>query len=53
MKAKFIIYKIERFTFKNEIVFETTSRIEADNKYSELNSQLNADSNYSYYMTVK
>jgi len=53
MNATFIIYKIERFTFKNEIVFETTSRKEADEKYSQLNSELNEESEYSYRMIVK
>ena len=53
MKTTFIIYKVERFTFKNEIVFETTSKEEANKKYSELNAELNAESNFSYQMRIK
>lgn len=53
MKATFTIYKVERFTFKNEIVFETASKEDANKKYSELNAGLNSDSNFSYQMRVK
>jgi hypothetical protein len=53
MDKTFFIYKIERHTFKNEIVFETISRKEAEEKYSQLNSELNEESKYSYRMTVK
>ena len=52
MEATFIIYKVERFTFKSEVVFETTSKEEANKKYSELNAKLNAESNFSYQMRV-
>lgn len=53
MKATFTIYKIECYTLKHLMVFVSTSRKEADDKYSELNSKLSADSEYSYYMVVK
>jgi hypothetical protein len=49
----FFIYKIERYTFKSEIAFETSSRKEADEKLSKLNSTLNEESEYSYRMIVK
>ena len=53
MKATFIIYKIERFTFKNEVVFETSDKIAANAKYRELNVSLTADSDHSYLMQVR
>lgn len=53
MKATFIIYKIERYTFKNEIVLETESSKEADEKLRQLNSSLNAESDHSYRLIVK
>ena len=53
METIFTIYKIERFTLKSEVVFQTTSKKEANEKYGELNSSVNAESDHSYFMKVR
>ena len=52
MKATFTIYEIENYTLKLRPVFQTHSKKEANEKYSELNSELNSESGHSYYMRV-
>ena len=52
MKATFTIYEIENYTLKSRAVFQTHSKKEANEKYSELNSNLNSESGHSYYMRV-
>ena len=52
MKATFTIYEIENYTLKLRAVFQTHSKKEANEKYSEFNSNLNAESGHSYYMRV-